>query len=196
MPNFRRARLIRTTRLVPPIALAALLSACGGQPTPAQNAAAVPDEATNAAAPAAEAGNAAAPAADNTAAPAAEATPAPAESPAAAAPAQTAAATGPAGDAANGAKVFIQCKVCHAVEPGKNGLGPTLHGVVGRKAAQLAGFNFSPAMKASNLVWDDATLHDYLRAPMKKVPGTKMAFAGIADEQKRADVVAYLDTLK
>jgi cytochrome c len=107
-----------------------------------------------------------------------------------------AAAAAQAGDAANGTKLYAQCKICHATEAGKNGLGPTLRGVVGRKAATVAGFNYSPAMKAAALTWNEATLHAYLTAPMKKVPGTKMAFAGVANPKNRADIIAYLKTLK
>ncbi len=101
-----------------------------------------------------------------------------------------------AGDAANGAKLFAQCKVCHTIVANKNGVGPSLKGVVGRKAGTLAGFSYSPAMKGSGLSWNAATLDSYLKGPMKKVPGTKMAFAGIANDKNRADVIAYLTTLK
>jgi cytochrome c len=107
-----------------------------------------------------------------------------------------AAASAQAGDAANGAKLYAQCKICHSTDAGKNGLGPTLRGVAGRKAATVAGFNYSPAMKAAALTWNDATLHAYLTAPMKRVPGTKMAFAGVANPKNRADIIAYLKTLK
>ena len=108
----------------------------------------------------------------------------------------TAIAAPPAGDPANGAKLYAQCKICHSTEAGKNGLGPSLKGIVGRKSATVAGFNYSAAMKSANLTWTKPTLTDYLTAPMKKVPGTKMAFAGIANEKNRADVIAYLGTLK
>lgn len=209
-----RARISRATSM-PLIALLALgttLSACGSDPKPAENAAAVPDanaveNVANVASNAAVANEVTpgpAPV-ENSAAPEAKpvAEAAPKAAPAAAAAVVTAvsapaapAATASAGDAASGAKLFVQCRVCHSVEPGKNGLGPSLHDVVGRKAGTLAGFNFSAAMKDSGFVWSDAKLNDYLRAPMKSVPGTKMAFAGIADDKRRADVIAYLDTLK
>ncbi|MBN8829258.1 MAG: cytochrome c family protein [Sphingomonadales bacterium] len=200
MSKLRHARLIGARSAA--LSLAVLLAACGGQPEPANNAAATTDNASNEAASAAEnaAANIAAPAnAVNSAAPAAAASPTPTPTPtpsASATPEAKPVAAASGGDAANGAKLFAQCKICHAVEPGKNGLGPSLHGVVGRKAATLAGFSYSPAMKASGLTWSDAELNDYLRAPMKAVPGTKMAFAGIANDKNRADVIAYLDTLK
>ena len=91
---------------------------------------------------------------------------------------------------------FAQCAACHAVEAGKNGVGPTLFGVVGRKAGTVAGYAYSDANKNSGATWDEATLDSYLTAPMKNMPGTKMAFAGIADAAKRAEVIAYLKTLK
>lgn len=125
-----------------------------------------------------------------------EAAPA-AEVPAAEAPAPAAATSAAAAPAAGARPVaFAQCATCHAVEPGKHGIGPSLAGVFGTKSGDIPGFAFSPAMKAANLTWDEATLDEYLTAPMKKVPGTKMAFAGIADPAKRAEVVAYVKSLK
>lgn len=208
-----RAQISRATSmpLIALIALGTTLSACGSDPKPAENAATVPDanavenvanvasnavvvnEVTPGPAPVE---NSAAPEVKPVAEAAPKVAPAVAAVTAVSAPAAPAAATASAGDAASGAKLFIQCRVCHSVEPGKNGLGPSMHDVVGRKAGTLAGFNFSPAMKASGFVWSDDKLNDYLRAPMKSVPGTKMAFAGIADDKRRADVIAYLDTLK
>jgi cytochrome c2 len=103
-----------------------------------------------------------------------------------AAPSATAAASGEA------PSTFVQCAICHSVEPGKNGLGPTLHGVVGRKAAAVEGFSYSPAMQQSGLVWDEQTLERYIENPRGVVPGTKMAYAGLKDAQKRAEIIAYL----
>lgn len=99
----------------------------------------------------------------------------------------------PPGDAANGEKIFNQCKACHTVEAGApNRIGPNLHGVVGRKAAQVEGFNYSQAMKNANITWDDQSLSAYLADPKGTVPGNKMAFAGLKQPQQRADVIAYL----
>ena len=98
----------------------------------------------------------------------------------------------PKGDATRGQTLFAQCKICHSLEAGKNGLGPSLKGITGKKSAGTAGFNYSNAMKASGLTWKAAVLSEFLTAPMKKVPGTKMAFAGLSKPQDRADVIAYL----
>jgi cytochrome c len=91
---------------------------------------------------------------------------------------------------------FAQCMSCHSVEPGKNGIGPSLHGVVGRKAASLPGFAYSPALRNSGLTWDEATLDKWLTNPMKDVPGTKMIFAGLPDAAKRKEVIDYLAAQK
>lgn len=91
---------------------------------------------------------------------------------------------------------FAICKSCHMVVQGKHSIGPSLFGIVGTKAGEVAGYTFSPAMKASGLTWDDATLDEYLAGPQKKVPGTRMTYAGQPDAAKRAEIIAYLKTLK
>ncbi len=97
-------------------------------------------------------------------------------------------------DAASGEKVFAACRACHQVgETAKNGVGPHLNGLfVPRKAGTLEGYNYSAAMKGSNLSWDDATFNEYIKDPKGKVPGTKMVYAGLKDEKRIADLVAYL----
>jgi cytochrome c len=95
-------------------------------------------------------------------------------------------------DAAKGKKVFVKCMACHAVEAGKNKIGPTLHGIVGRKAGTVEGFTYSDAMKNSGLTWDEATLDKYLTNPKTAIPGNKMAFAGLPKPDDRANVIAYL----
>jgi cytochrome c len=98
-----------------------------------------------------------------------------------------------AADPAAGEKAFAVCKACHRVGEGaKNTVGPTLNGVVGRPAGSVEGFAYSEAMKNSGLTWDEATLTEYLKNPKAKVPGTKMAFAGVKDEAKVANIIAYL----
>ena len=91
---------------------------------------------------------------------------------------------------------FGQCVSCHSIRPDMNGVGPTLFGVVGRKAGVLAGYSFTAANKNSGLTWDEATLDTYLTAPMKMVPGTKMTFAGVPDPAKRKAIIEFLKTVK
>ena len=96
------------------------------------------------------------------------------------------------GDVAAGKLVFRKCQACHSLEPGKNGLGPSLAGIVGKKASSAPSFNYSPAMKARNLTWDVATLDTYLSDPQKLVPGNTMPFPGLKTENERKAVIAYL----
>jgi len=95
----------------------------------------------------------------------------------------------------NGASVFKKCKACHAVD-GKNKVGPHLDGVVGRKAGAVEGFKYSDAMMNYGKTWDEATLDAYIANPKTAVPGNKMVFVGVKDEQDRKDLIAYLGTLK
>jgi cytochrome c len=99
-------------------------------------------------------------------------------------------------DAAAGAAVFkTQCSICHSVVEGKNMVGPSLFGVVGRQAGQVSGFHYSPANKDSGLTWDAATLDRYLTDPQAVVPKTIMPYPGLKDDTKRANLIAYLSTL-
>lgn len=96
-------------------------------------------------------------------------------------------------DAAAGEKVYAQCRVCHQIGPtAKNAVGPVHNGLIGRKAGTYPGYAYSTANKESGLTWDEATFREYIRDPKAKVPGTKMAFAGIKDEQKITDLIAFL----
>lgn len=106
------------------------------------------------------------------------------------------AAPGFAQNAAAGGALFKQrCQVCHIVTPGKPALmAPNLAGVAGRRAGSTA-FAYSAALKSSKLVWDRKTLDSFLLSPMTKVPGTRMAVS-VSDAKQRADIVAYLSTLK
>ena len=94
-----------------------------------------------------------------------------------------------AGDAERGVKVYKDCMLCHSLD--RNEFGPRHRGVFGRKAAALPDYDYSPALKASNLVWDEATLDKWLTDPSALVPGTKMIFS-VDDAQDRADVIAFL----
>lgn len=97
------------------------------------------------------------------------------------------------GDPAAGKKVFRKCQACHTVQEGKHRQGPSLYGVIGRKAGTAEGFKrYSDAMKAHDVVWDADSLNTYLENPRATVPGNKMIFVGLKDAQDRADVIAYL----
>lgn len=101
-----------------------------------------------------------------------------------------------AGDAAAGAKVFAKCRACHsAVAAEGNKIGPNLHGVIGRHAGAVEGFNYSDAMKTAGengIVWDEATIAKYLHDPKGFVPKNKMAFVGLKKDSEIANVIAYL----
>ena len=104
-----------------------------------------------------------------------------------------AAGSAQAQDVAKGTAVFRQCGICHSIEPGETKLGPSLHGVVGRKAGTEPGFAYSDAMKAYGKVWDKDTLDAYLTNPAAAVPGGKM-IVGLPGATQRAELIAYLAT--
>ncbi len=89
---------------------------------------------------------------------------------------------------------FNQCKMCHSIEAGKVGVGPSLAGIVGREAGTEASYNYSPAMRRSGRVWTEEELNAYLTNPMEAVPGTKMALPVRNAAQRRA-IIEYLKTL-
>lgn len=96
-------------------------------------------------------------------------------------------------DAAAGEKVFVQCKACHQIGPtAKNGVGPELNGLFGRKAGSVEGYSYSAANKNSGITWDEATFREYIKNPKAKIPGTKMAFPGLKNPKQIDDVVAFL----
>ena len=99
-----------------------------------------------------------------------------------------------AADAEHGKAVFAACAACHSERP--DALGPSLKGVVGRKAAALEDFRYSAAMKRANLVWDENNLRDYIRDPQGKVKGNRMPYGGVSNPQEADDLVAYLATYK
>lgn len=101
-----------------------------------------------------------------------------------------------AGDAAKGAKVFKKCKACHSIKAGKNKVGPSLAGVVGRKAGTAPGFKRYKGLKGSDITWDEASLDKWLANP-KKFLGKKTSMAlKLKNAGQRADVIAYLKSLK
>lgn len=165
--------------------LAVILAACGGSDTGTPAPAAAP---------------AATPAETAPAEPAAV-DPAPAEAVPEAAPETTeaaapaAGATGYAaytGDPVKGKRVFAQCMTCHAVQEGRNNVGPSLYQIVGRESGTIPGFKYSAANQNSDVVWTEENLFEYLENPQAYIPGTIMAFPGLRNPQDRADVIAYL----
>jgi nitrite reductase (NO-forming) len=107
-------------------------------------------------------------------------------------PRAAAQAATPAGDPTAGQKVFRKCQACHSLDPGKNLIGPSLAGVIGRKAGAAPGFAFSPAMKGADLTWTPQILAAYLSDPQKAIPGNRMPFPGLKSEHDRDDVIAFL----
>lgn len=107
------------------------------------------------------------------------------------------AAQGHAADAAKGKQVFARCAICHKAEKNAgNAIGPNLFSVVGRKAGTAPAFSYSSAMKNAGFVWTPEKLNEYVAHPAQVVPGNRMAFAGVSDAEQRADLIAYLASLK
>ena len=100
-------------------------------------------------------------------------------------------------DLAKGDQLFFSyCSRCHSLEPARHLTGPSLAGIVGRKAGTAEGFhNYSDALKSANLVWDEQTLDALIADPTALIPGIQMRFAGVPDPQKRQDLVAYLKSV-
>ena len=96
-----------------------------------------------------------------------------------------------------GEQIFHRyCFICHDTQPGKNKVGPSLAGIVGRKSGVEAGFSYSDAMESAHLTWDEATLDKYLTDPRAVVPKTKMLFTGVKNGADRKALIAYLKSLK
>jgi cytochrome c len=101
------------------------------------------------------------------------------------------------GDLKQGEAVYRKsCLICHAVEAGTNKIGPSLHGIVGKKSASIEGFQYSPAMKGADKTWDAKTLDEYLTNPRDYIPNTKMVFPGLKAEDDRRNLITYLESLK
>jgi len=98
--------------------------------------------------------------------------------------------TSAAPDAARGEQIYARCMACHALATDR--VGPRHCGLFGRRAGSIAGFGYSPAMKASRIVWNDKTLDRFLTSPLKMVPGSSMTYDGINDPNERADLIAFL----
>ncbi|MBB5053962.1 cytochrome c [Afipia massiliensis] len=96
-------------------------------------------------------------------------------------------------DAVAGEKVFAVCKSCHQIgENAKNVVGPTLNGLIGRKAGSVPGYSYSVANKDSGITWEESTFREYIKDPKAKIPGTKMIYAGLKDEKRTTDLIAFL----
>jgi cytochrome c len=108
-------------------------------------------------------------------------------------PLTVSAAAAQQGDAVRGQRLFQNCTACHSMEPDKNLTGPSLSGVIGRKAGTLGSFSrYSDAIRSSGVVWEDKTLDAWLADPQHVIPGNQMTFPGIENRQQRADVIAFL----
>ncbi len=107
--------------------------------------------------------------------------------------AMCASAPASAQDLAAGERSFLKCKPCHQMgEEAINSVGPVLNGIIGRKAGTYDNYSYSDANKNSGLTWDDDTFKVYIKNPRAKIPGTKMAFAGINNENEVNNLLAYL----
>lgn len=98
------------------------------------------------------------------------------------------------GNAANGKQVFAQCSMCHVTDAGVNKIGPSLHDIIGRTAGTAPGYTYSAANAGAGFVWTKEKLFQFLEKPTRVIPQTKMIYAGLPDAQKRADLIAYLET--
>jgi cytochrome c len=99
------------------------------------------------------------------------------------------------GDPVRGEARFQDCAACHKFEAGTNGVGPSLHGLFGRKAAELAEFRYSPALKRSGIAWTPETLDKFIADPQAMVPANRMPYAGMANPSDRADLIAYVQKM-
>jgi cytochrome c len=100
-----------------------------------------------------------------------------------------------AADIESGKAVSLLCQACHSMKPGEKNIGPTLYGVLGRRAGSVPDFEYSPAMKSAGTLWSRKNLDTFLKNPATFIPGTKMALAGVPDALDRADLIAYLSQL-
>jgi cytochrome c len=97
------------------------------------------------------------------------------------------------GDPAKGQRVYTsKCKVCHELKAGVKKVGPSFHGLFGRKSGTVADFKYSDAMAKAGVVWDEKTVEEYMMKPKAFIPGNKMVFDGLPKEEDRKDLIAYL----
>ena len=98
-------------------------------------------------------------------------------------------------DRSHGQKLFEECRACHALERGSQGVGPDLHGVFGRKAGSLDDFRYSPALKRSGITWTPQTLDAYVADPQKAIPQNRMPYAGMPEARERAELIRYMQEI-
>jgi cytochrome c len=98
------------------------------------------------------------------------------------------------GNAANGKQVFAQCRTCHVTDAGVNKIGPSLNNIIGRTAGTVPGYTYSAANAGAGFVWTKEKLFQFLEKPQRVIPQTKMIYGGLPNAQKRADLIAYLET--
>ncbi|MCO6388903.1 MULTISPECIES: cytochrome c family protein [unclassified Aliihoeflea] len=101
-------------------------------------------------------------------------------------------------DVEAGKKLFARCVACHNIDTTANKMGPHLQGILDRPAASVESFKYSPAMTEAadaGLVWDEASLREYLADPKKKVPGTRMVFPGLKKDDELSNIIAYLESV-
>ncbi len=96
------------------------------------------------------------------------------------------------GDIKKGKKVFKKCAACHTVKEDKHKLGPSLFGIFGRTAGSVEGVKYSDAMIASDIIWDESNMREFLTKPKDYINGTNMAFGGIKKEKQMDDLIAYM----
>jgi cytochrome c len=96
------------------------------------------------------------------------------------------------GDPEAGKRTFAQCQACHALQEGRNMVGPSLHGIIGRTSGSVPNFRYSEANKSAKKVWTQQAMFDYLEDPRRAIPGTTMNFAGLKKVEDRANVIAYI----
>lgn len=97
----------------------------------------------------------------------------------------------PGSDPLRGEEIYSRCLACHALASDRT--GPRHCGLIGRHAGSVPGFDYSPAMKRSGIVWSAKTLDRFLADPLRAVPGTRMGYDGVKDARERADLIAYLE---